>query len=183
LSGKRCRVHPTANVEGAVLGDRVRIGPFANVQFSTVGDLAVIGANACIEGCSIGRRAIVNAGVQLRGSICGDEASIGTEFNQMSVVGHRSVVCPGVALLDFSLRGSVAVTIDGQSVRTGSMILGGAIGHDVFAGPGVSLVAGASVPSGWALVKSPREMIRGSDPPQVPEALRRMDRYGIRRAA
>lgn len=183
LSGRRCRVHPTAHVEGAVLGNRVRIGPHAVVRFSALGNGAVIGAGASLEGCSVGPCTNVNNTVVLRGTTIGEGASIGTFFNQLSVIGRRVVMCPDSGILDFNLRGTVPVTVDGQTVRTGSMILGSALGDDVFLGPGVHIACGRELPAGCVLVESPRQMVRGGDVQQLPENVRRLDRGHRRRAA
>lgn len=183
--GRRCVIHPSAHLEGVTLGDRVRIGPNAVIRFSTIGDHAVIGAGASIDGCTLGRGAMINPNVVLRGVAVGAEAMIAAYFLQLSVVGQRAALCPGSGIMDFNLRGQVAVQQEGVAARIGSQLMGGALGHDVFLGAEVGLVCGTELPNGCVLVKSPRQYVRGAEPEKLPDFVARCDRHrgGQRRAA
>lgn len=173
FAGPRCRVHPTAHVEGAILGKRVKIGPHAVVRYAVIGDCVDIGPSAVIEGCSVGDLATINGGVQLRGSIIGSEASVGCFFNQLSVIGDRAVLCPDSGMLDYSMRRSVQVQQAGQYVATGSRLLGSCIGDDAFLGPGVIVACGFQVPSGCTLLADPRNVVRELN--DLPDGIKRMD--------
>lgn len=63
------KIHPTAVIEGAVLGERVEIGPFAVVESGAViGDGTIIGPHAVIRGCvRIGKNCRIGAGALLGG--------------------------------------------------------------------------------------------------------------------
>jgi len=177
LAERGCQVHPTAHVEGALLGRRVRIGPHAVVRGCVIGDRTEIGPGAVVEGCTLGGEVTVNGNVVLRCTVVGDRASVGCFFNQFSVIGPDAVLCPASGMLDFHLRGEVAVQFEGRSVSTGSRLLGGCLGHGAFLGPAVRLLAGQEVPPGTILVPSPRNLVRRPDdslPPGVVRVHRRL---------
>ncbi len=175
LAQHGCQVHPTAHVEGAVLGPRVRIGPHAVVRACVIGPRSEIGPGAVVEGCTLGSEVTVNGNVVLRCSVVGDRASVGCFFNQFSVIGADSVLCPASGMLDFHLSGEVAVRFEGRSISSGSRLLGGCLGDGVFLGPAVRLLAGQEVPPGTILVPSPRNLVRRPED-SLPPGVVRVDR-------
>lgn len=175
LAQRGCQVHPTAHVEGAVLGQRVRIGPNAVVRGCVLGPRSEIGPGAVVEGCTLGSEVTVNGNVVLRCSVVGDRASVGCFFNQFSLIGADAVLCPDSGILDFRLRGEVQVHFQGRSVPSGSRLLGGCLGDGAFLGPGVKLLAGQEVPPGTILVPSPRHLVRRPRD-SLPPGVLRLDR-------
>jgi carbonic anhydrase/acetyltransferase-like protein (isoleucine patch superfamily) len=176
VAGRRCRTAPSAHIECAVLGRRVKIGPNAVIRGAVIGDEAEIGPGAIIEGCTLGDRVTIDGGITLRCCVADDEASLGAFFNQMSVFGRSSVLCPDSGIYDFQFKGSVRVTHKGHSVPSGSRLLGGCLGDRAFIGPDVHLVCGQEVPNDCVLVQSPRALVR--DVENLPETVVRMDRAG-----
>jgi carbonic anhydrase/acetyltransferase-like protein (isoleucine patch superfamily) len=181
LAGRRCRIAASAHVEASLLGDRVRIGPNAVLRGCIVGDEAEIGPGAVLEGCTLGPRATVNGSVLLRCCVADEEASIGSFFGQFSVLGRGAVMCPDSGMFDFQLKGSVRVLHQGQSVPSGSRLLGGCLGHRAFLGPHARVLCGQEIPNDCILVESPRQLIRGVQG-GLPEHILRMDE-GRREAA
>jgi acetyltransferase-like isoleucine patch superfamily enzyme len=177
FAGPKCRIHPSAHVEGAVLGRRVRIGPLAVVRGSVIGDGTEIGPGAVVEGCTLGRQVVVNGNVVLRCCLADDEASLGTFFNQFSVIGHSAVMCPDCGIFDFQFKGSVRVNHQGRMVPSGSRLLGGCLGDRVFLGPGVKILCGQELPNDCILVQSPHQLVRGVEK-GMPECVVRIDREG-----
>ncbi len=174
LAGRRCRIASSAHVEASLLGERVRIGPNAVVRGCIVGDEAEIGPGAVLEGCTLGPRTTVNGNVLLRCSVADEEASIGSFFGQFSVLGRGAVMCPDSGMFDFQLKGSVRVVHNGQSVPSGSRLLGGCLGHRAFLGPHARVLCGQEIPNDCILVESPRQLIRHVQG-GLPEHIVRMD--------
>jgi carbonic anhydrase/acetyltransferase-like protein (isoleucine patch superfamily) len=164
LAGRGCRVHPSAHVEQAVLGRGVRIGPNAVVRGSVLGDKVEIGSGAVVAGCSLGRRVTVNDAVVLKGCVVGDEASVGAQFTQFSVLGRGAVLCPVSGIFDFKIRGTVMVRDGDRLVASGSRFLGGCLGHGAFLGAGALLDSGQEVPNGCVLIHDPRAIHKDIDP-------------------
>jgi carbonic anhydrase/acetyltransferase-like protein (isoleucine patch superfamily) len=180
VAGRRCRVSPSAHVEGAVLGRGVRIGPNAVVRGAVIGDNAAIGPGAVVEGCTLAQRVSVDSGVTLRGCVAGPGANFGSFFTQFSMLGRNAVLCPESGIFDFRLHGDVEVTLDGKKATSGSRMLGGCLGDRAFLGPGVWVLAGQEVPSDCILVKSPRELVRHVDT-GLPDWILRLDARDPRR--
>jgi len=176
LAGPRCRIHPSAVVEGAVLGRRVKIGPNAVVRGAVIGDETEIGPGAIVEGCTLGQRVTVVSGAVIRCSVADDEASLGSFFTQFSVIGRSAVMCPDSGIFDFQFKGSVRVACEGRTVPSGSRLLGGCLGDRVFLGPGVHLLCGQEIPNDCVLVENPRELVRSVQ--ELPERIVRIDRAG-----
>jgi len=180
VAGPRCRVAPSAHVEGAVLGRGVRIGPHAVVRGAVIGDNSAIGPGAVVEGCTLANRVSVDSGVTLRGCVAGPGANFGAVITQFSLLGRNAVLCPESGLFDFRLQGDVEVTLDGRRVASGSRLLGGCLGDGAFLGPGVKLLSGQEVPNHCILVESPRELVRDVDD-RLPEHVLRLDARNPRR--
>jgi len=174
-AGRGCKVHPSAHVEWAVLGENVRIGPGAVVRGAVLADRVEIGPNAIVECTSLGVKATVNGGVTLRSCVVGDEANVGAYFTQFSVIGRGAALCPSSGTYDFNLRGNVHVTFQGRSVTSGSRMLGSCLGHGAFLGAEVTLASGQEMPNGCILVRNPRELV--TDVAQgLPPGVLRLDR-------
>ena len=179
-AGRGCKVHPSAHVEWAALGDHVRVGPGAVVRGSILADRVEIGSNALVECSSLGEKATVNAGVTLRSCVVGEEANVGAYFTQLSVVGRGAALCPSSGTYDFNLRGNVPVMFQGRSVTSGSRMLGSCLGHGAFLGAEVTLASGQELPNGCILVRNPRELV-GDGGQSLPAGVLRLDR-GRRRS-
>ena len=174
-AGRGCKVHPSAHVEWAVLGDNVRIGPGAVVRGAVLADRVEIGPNAIVECSSLGVKATVNGGVTLRSCVVAEEANVGAYFTQFSVIGRGAALCPSSGTYDFNLRGNVHVMFQGRSVTSGSRMLGSCLGHGAFLGAEVTLASGQELPNGCILVRNPRELV--TDVGQgLPPGVLRLDR-------
>jgi carbonic anhydrase/acetyltransferase-like protein (isoleucine patch superfamily) len=170
LAGRKCQVHPTAHVEGSILGDKVRIEPNAVVRGCVIGRNSCVGPSAVVEGCTLGQEVTVNGGVLVRCCVVGDGANIGSFFTQFSVIGRSAVLCPDSGILDYQFHSSVHVSFHGRMVPSGSALLGACVGDRAFLGPGVRIQAGQEVPNGSILVPNPRSLVRDINrglPPHV----------------
>jgi acetyltransferase-like isoleucine patch superfamily enzyme len=179
LAGAKCRIHPTAHVEGAILGKRVRIGPNAVVRGAVIGDETEIGPGAVVEGCTVGNRVVVDGGIVLRCCVVDDEASVGAFFCQLSVVGRGAVMCPDSGIFDFQFNNGVRVGFQGRTISSGSRLLGGCLGNGAFLGAGVKLLCGQEVPNQCVLIESPRRLVRNVEE-ALPEGVVRMDKCAER---
>jgi len=180
VAGPRCRVAPSAHVEGAVLGRGVRVGPHAVVRGAVIGDNSAVGPGAVVEGSTLANRVSVDSGVTLRACVAGPGANFGSVITQFSMLGRNAVLCPESGLFDFRLHGDVEVTLDGRRVASGSRLLGGCLGDGAFLGPGVRLLSGQEVPNHCMLIESPRALVRDVDD-RLPEHVLRLDARNPRR--
>ncbi|HEV3006728.1 MAG TPA: hypothetical protein VGX78_19820 [Pirellulales bacterium] len=175
LAGSGCKVHPSAHVEGSVLGNDVRIGPGAVVRGAVLGNRVEIGPHSIVEYATLGEKATVNGNVTLRLSVVGDEASVGAYFTQLSVIGRGAALCPASGTYDFNLRGNVVVNFQGRTISCGSRLLGSCLGHGAFLGAEVTLACGQELPNGCILVRNPRALV-GDVSRGLPDNVIRLDR-------
>lgn len=153
--GRRCFIHPTATVEGCVLGDGVIVDAGAVVRGSILGDGARIGQHARVQWSVIGRDAriswngIASFAVLMRGA----ESSF--PGVQMSILGREAYFASGAWQFDTSFTGPVPVRVDGRVVPSHHLLLGIAVGHQAFLGAGVRIAAGREVPNRTRWIEDP----------------------------
>jgi len=176
LAGRRCKIHPTAQLEGCVLGDNVRVGPNAILKYCVLGSQTQIGAAAIVEGCNFGPRTVVNAQVVLRGCVGFDDSAFGTMLTQLTVVGRGAVLCPISKPYDFHLLRTIKVHADQRSYDTGSRFLGICLGHRAFLGPEVNVTFGQAIPNDCVLVINPHAVLRNLR--KLPPHIVRVDNFG-----
>lgn len=174
LAERGCRIHPSAHVEGVILGRRVRIGPNAVVKNSVIGPRSQIGAGAVVEGCTLGSEVNVDPNTVTRCCVVDDGANLGAAVVQLSVFGRGAVMCPASGIADFAMRGSVSLTLDGKSVSSGSRLLGGCLGDGAFIGPQLAMVCGRELPNGCILLPHPETVIRDVNK-KLPRDVARVD--------
>lgn len=158
--GPGCDVHPTAIVEGSVLGAGVTIGPFARVMFSTIGDRATVMANAAVEGAVIGDGALVGQGACVRLSVVYPGAAACMPFLQMSVLGRDVATTTATWPMDANFDGNIKVMLDGTLQDAGTPFLGCAIGHRARIGTGLWIAAGRDIPNDSFIIRDPALTVR-----------------------
>lgn len=86
--GKNVRIHPTASVEGSILGDNVVIGARASVRNSILGDGVEVGDHAAVIACTLGDRAYVTPKTFFVWSTAFPDAVSNNLKTQMSILGR-----------------------------------------------------------------------------------------------
>jgi acetyltransferase-like isoleucine patch superfamily enzyme len=165
LIGRGCRIHPTAVVEGVILGDEVEIGPFAVVRHSWIGRGSKIAEHARVVGSVVGERSTIAHGASVQLCVLLSKAWVSKGWgHQVSVFGSESFVAEGVTTYDLSFGGEVRVRQDGEAVASGTHFLGCAIGHRARVGPHVRIGYGEEVPNDAFLVADPAVLARAIPP-------------------
>ena len=174
--GKNCRVHPTAILEGCVLGDDVTVGPYAVVRGSvlrsgvTIDEHAVVNGCVLAEGARVDRRGMINLCVLYPGAHVSNGWGL-----QFSVFGRDAFTALSAMIYDLSFKDPIKVVKDGQRVSTGLYFLGAAIGHRAILGGRTVLGYGAEVPNDATLVGPAHEVLRkwenGPGPHRVVEGV------------
>jgi len=174
LADRRCRAHPSAHLECAILGSHVQIEANAVVRGSILGPDVSIGPGAVIEGCTLGEGATVHGGVVLRCCALDEGAHVGSFFTQFSVLGRHATLCPDGGILDYQFRTGVQVDFRAREVPCGSRPLGVCLGDRALLGPGLKVMAGHQIPSPCVLVPNPRSLVRHCSA-QVPDHILQLD--------
>lgn len=158
--GRKVKIHPTAVVEAAILGDGVKIGAHATVRASVLGpgvvveDYGYVEMSVLGEGAAVTKKAISNFNVLYPGAVVGHVGC------QMSLVGYDGFVSTDSRIFDLKFDGEVPIEHRGRRISSGARFLGACVGHRATVGAGIFLQYGIAVPNGAVLAKDPREVVR-----------------------
>jgi len=146
--GKRTRIHPTAIVEGSVIGDDVVIGPFAYLQSSVVGNGAVLRERTTVTMSFIGEGAFA-MGCDITNSYIGPETAIFAPAVYHTVFGERGLLGGSGGFADFVVgSGDIVATIAGNKIPSNLKFLGSGVGDDCFIGTNMIFSPGQTIPDG-----------------------------------
>lgn len=156
--GRRCRIHPTAVLEGCVVGDDVEIGPFSYLRASWIGSGATIGEHSAIK------VSMIEDGAYLRScdafnSHIGASSLFVPDILYHSWIGRETFVGGGTGFSDFlAQKGNVSLQLPGQlpggSSDSGIRFLGSAVGEACFIGSGLLFRPGLAIPAGTRILNS-----------------------------
>jgi len=165
IKGKRCDIHPTAVVQGCILGDHVEIGPYAVVRGSILGSHVKIPEQAIVVGSILGdHTSTCNRGVA---KLCVLYPGSSAGKMQGCLLGKDVFVADFALFFDVKLRGTVKVYHQGRYVDTGFGFLGGCVGHGSVIGSGSWIDSGREIPNKSTVLKN-RDDIISKIPPDLP---------------
>lgn len=163
--GKRCRIHPSAVVEGCWLEDDVEIGANAVVRGSVIGhgviieDLAMVEFSVLDAGARVQRQAMVKFSTLSRGAAVGG-------LMQLGVLDRHAALKRTGVLMDVSFGQGVGVVVDQGRHPAPLAMAGCCVGERSTVGAGVQVAAGRSIPGGVTIVAG-----SGSTVTRIPEGI------------
>jgi len=164
--GKGCKIHPSAVVEGCILGDDVRIGANAVVRGCVLRDGVRIEELAIVEASVLSVGAVVQRQAMVKYSVL-DEGAAVAGVVQLGVVGVNASVKRGAYLMDMNFGGPVQVKCDGESMNAPLGLIGCGIGEGAVIGLGVAVAAGRWIPQNIKVVMNPDHMLRSLTLPKI----------------
>jgi hypothetical protein len=145
--GKNCRIHPTAVVEGCVLGDNVQIGANCVVRLSTLGDNTTLEENVTLTYSVLGPGCYVANGNIVNLCMCYENVFLIHGPYQFSLFG-RSVGVMAVINCDFRLdQKSIRFMSSEGLIDSKQSLLGICYGHNSVVGGGNIIAPGRIVPN------------------------------------
>ncbi len=161
------RVHPTADLECAVIGPGAVVHAHAHVHRTVLGPGVEVGDHAALVGCTLAENVHV-----LRASYFALCAAMpgGTLANykaQLSLFGRDVFLTSSAMLIDAKLEGEIGIAHEGRVLPTGTPFLGSCLGHRVTLGANVAILPGRAVPNGQIIVGAPEQFV--SHAPDYPE--------------
>lgn len=174
--GRNCDIHPTAYVEGSVIGDGVALGSGSVVKESVIGNGSFIGNGVVVEESVIGEGSTILNGHILYSVLYPHSFSV-AEMVSASLVGRDSFMGLNSTLTDFRLDGkNVTVLKNGVAVDSGNTFLGSCLGHGVYLGSGCIVAPGRTVPCGLRLATRKEQTVWESFNDQVQKDFRLVER-------
>ncbi|MBN2497922.1 MAG: hypothetical protein JXR96_25230 [Deltaproteobacteria bacterium] len=155
--GKNCDIHPTAYVEGSILGEGVRLAAFSSVRDSILGDGVEVGDHTKFLRCVVGERChTLNDSTFIACSFYPD-STLANLLARNSVLGRKVFLTSGVMLWDEAIESPVTVSDRGVEVETGRWMLGCCAGHGSLLGTRAIFLPGRAVPNRTMIVMRPEE--------------------------
>ncbi len=169
--GKGCDIHPTAYVEGSVIGDNVTIGAGTIVRNSAIGNNVSIGNGIVIEESVIGENSVILHGRVIFSVIGPETFSVG-DMITASLVGKSCFIGLNSTLTDFRLDDRNVVVHNngnsGEMVDSGNRFLGSCLGDGVYVGAGCVVAPGRMIPAGVKLALSEDRIVRSPGKEEIP---------------
>ncbi len=146
--GRHSKIHPTASLEGCVIGDKVRIGAYCRLRASCIGNNVSIADGTSINLSSIGDNSYISRTRMYNCSI-GQGSMLMIENINCCIVGNGSFVPATSTMLDLNLtRTNISILVDGKRIETPYFLLGCCIGDDVMIGTNLTFGSGLIIPHG-----------------------------------
>lgn len=160
----RADVHPTAVVEGSVIGEGAKVGAYAVVRFSVIGRDAFIDDHAGVKFSIIGDNAyIANNNVIFFSTVYPGSFLISGPY-QFCCFGRDTAVMNSIPS-DYRLDGGTVRVRTSKGVRdTGLRLAGSIVGHGTRIAAGLIIAPGRSIPGGITLYPDPARVLSRVDP-------------------
>lgn len=158
-TGRGCEIHPTAHVEGCILGDGVKIGARATVRNCILADGVEIGDHASVLASVLSKDVYVTPKSFCIWSLADQNAVISNYKLQVSVLGKGASTSTWAGLIDAKFQGAVQVMVNGTRKSTERQFLGSAVGHRAHVGAKVLILPGRSVPNDTTIAMRPDELV------------------------
>jgi hypothetical protein len=165
--GRGCDVHPTARLEGCLLGDRVRVGAFSVLRGCVLGDDVIVEDHVTARGSVVEEGGHLANFAMFNLSVLGAGSSIGHIGAQASILGRGSFVASFAVLQDLNFAGGVRVRVEDTLVDSGTPFLGAAVGHRVRVASTIVVPPGREIPNDVELHVDPEFRV-GSLPADLP---------------
>jgi carbonic anhydrase/acetyltransferase-like protein (isoleucine patch superfamily) len=157
--GKRTRIHPTASLSGAIIGDGAQIGAHVTVRNSIVGKDAVLEDHSVLLNTVVGPRCLVTENSFLVSTVSYPDATIGNYKLQVSLIGRGAYVHAWAGFIDAKFVGHVNVAHKGQLVSTERAFIGSVVGHRAKVAAKVLIHPGREIPNDTTIVMRPDEVV------------------------
>jgi NDP-sugar pyrophosphorylase family protein len=152
---RTARVHPTADLECAVIGPGSVIEAHAHVHRSVIGRNVHVGDHAAVMGCTLGDDVQVLRASYIAFCHSMPSSTLASYKVQLSLFGRGVFLTTSAWLIDAKFSGDVRVEHEGRLVPVGTPFLGSCLGHRVTLGAQVTIQAGRVVPNDSVIVAPP----------------------------
>lgn len=162
--GRNCDIHPTAYVEGSVLGNNVTVGAGSVVRESCLGDHASVENNCTINFAVLGDGSYIADRTTVRYSVVYPDTFIGFSTLSCVLIGRGCFIGDATVLTDLRLDGKCTTVRKGDKViDTDNRILGSCLGHGAYLAAGTILAPGREIPCGLRIAPEASRVLQRAD--------------------
>ena len=174
--GRNCDIHPTAYVEGSIIGDNVTIGANTTIRESIIGNNTYFGDNATIHLAVLGDNCNIQSGSLIEYAVLYPGVLSNDRLIAISMCGRDCFIGGNVIFTNFRIdRQNIMVIKDNKLIDSGNVFLGSCIGHDVYLGAGCTIAPGRTIPNGTRLAPEHQHIIRKCVPGEDVLGYRRIE--------
>ncbi len=169
--GPGARVHPTATVEGCLIGRNVNIGAYALVRGCLLGDDVTIEDRANVYFSVVGSKCFISKNSTMVFCAGYPDSDLCVNGIQACLFGSRCALTSRVWVVDLRAAGETRVWHEGRLQPVENKLLGACFGHGSWAGLDVTIAQGREIPNGAMLIRPPGDILRRVPediPPGVP---------------
>lgn len=147
IIGKNCQIHPTALIEGSIIGDNTIIGAHSIVRLSNLAPNSYVSDNVSVINSILGERTFIANSNYINSCLCFKEVFLIHGPYQLSVFGDN-VACFAVINCDIRLdQATIKIPTSEGLLDSDQPTLGVAYGHRSKTGGGNIVAAGRIVPN------------------------------------
>jgi len=157
LIGEGCDIHPTAWVEGCILGRGVKVSAFVSLRDCIIGDGVEINEHSRLRRSVLGEKCLVLNDSYFDGCAGYPGATLANVLVRNSLFGRRVFLTSAVMFWDEPVLEPVSVVAGGKETPTGRWQLGCCAGHGSILGTRAVFLPGRAVPNGTIVVMRPDE--------------------------
>ncbi len=152
-------VHPTAVIEGSVIGKGAKIGAYAVVRFSYVGERAFVDDHAGLKFSVVGNEAYIANNCVLFFTVVYPRAFLISGSYQFTLFGYDSAMFNAIPS-DYRLDGEPISVLTARGIEnTGLRFVGSVIGHRTKIAAGVIIAPGRLIPNDLQIFPDPARVI------------------------
>lgn len=145
--GKNCNLHPTALIEGSLIGNNVRIGAYSRIRTSIIGDNSHVTDGSIINLSSIGKNSYVTR-AEMFNSFIGNDSFVVVEKLFNSIIGSSTFIGGQTSFADFNINGGLITTKakPDEEIKTPYIYLGCLVGNNVSMSGSLAFSPGTIIP-------------------------------------
>ncbi|MCC7384789.1 MAG: hypothetical protein IT384_23270 [Deltaproteobacteria bacterium] len=148
-------IHPTADLEAAIIGPGSIVRAHAHVHQSVLGSGVDVGDHAVVVGSTLADRVQVLRASYLALCAAMPGGTLASYKVQLSLFGRDVFLTSSALLLDAKLKGTVRVEQGGELIDVGTPFLGACLGHRARLGAQVAIAPGRAIPNDAVIVPPP----------------------------
>jgi len=170
LVGKNVKIHPRAQLNGAIIGDGTQIGPGCVIQNSYVGPNSYLSDFTKIRNSVLGADTHTLADASFSFVVSFGGGTLANLLLRDVILGKNVFLTTAVIFWDQSLDETIRVKHHGEEIDTKRMALGGCAGHGCVLGARTIVAPGRALPNQTTVVMRKEESVHSIEdaPSQTP---------------
>lgn len=162
--GDDVKVHPTAYLEGCIIGAGSEIEAHASIIDSIVGERCRIADHSSLNGCVLGDDAQTLADSMFRRVVAGPKSTLSSLGLEEVLIGSGSFVTTASIFFTSPQQGLAHFVVEEKVRETRRPQLGGCVGHRCVLGARAIFEPGLALPNNSTVVMRPEEGVGHIDP-------------------